>query len=150
MNTATIVLVQLVTLRVISGRSRSRLLALVATLWALSWLVLGLSGALSPVLAIVAICVSTAVFGLGEAIWSPIGPALVNDLAREDLRGRYNAVIGWTWNVSSAIGPAFAGVMLGAGLVVGWLGAIVVGCAVAGALMLRLRRRLSPGQDRPV
>lgn len=149
-NTAVIVAVQLVVLRMIRHRSRTRLAALVAVLWGLAWVCIGISISFPPLAATAVICLGTAVFGVGEAIWSPIGPALVNDLAREDLRGRYNAVIGWTWNVSSAIGPAFAGVMLGAGLVVGWLGAIVVGCAVAGVLMLRLRSRLTDAQDRPV
>jgi MFS family permease len=115
-NTATIVLVQLVSLRVIAGRSRSRLLAVVATLWALSWLVLGASGALPPTLAIVAICLSTAVFGLGETLSAPIIPSLVNDLAPAHLRGRYNAVQSLTWGISGALGPAIAGLMLGAGL----------------------------------
>lgn len=149
-NTAVIVVVQLAVLRLIRQRSRTRLAALVAVLWALAWVCIGVAIVFPPLTATAVICLGTAVFGLGEAIWSPIGPALVNDLAREDLRGRYNAVIGWTWNVSSAIGPAFAGVMLGADLVVGWLGAIVLGCGVAGVLMLRLRRRLTPAQDRPV
>jgi len=146
-NTATIVLVQMVSLRVISGRSRSRLLAVVALLWALSWLVLGLSGVLSPVLAIVAICVSTAVFGLGETLSAPIIPSLVNDLAPAHLRGRYNAVQSLSWGISGALGPAIAGLMLGAGLTVAWLALVVSGLVIAAALALRMRSRLTPALD---
>jgi len=146
-NTATIVLVQMVTLRVISGRSRSRLLAVVAMLWAISWLVLGLSGALSPVLTIVAICVSTAVFGLGETLSAPIIPSLVNDLAPAHLRGRYNAVQSLSWGISGALGPAIAGLMLGAGLTVAWLGLVVSGLVLAAVLALRMRSRLTPALD---
>ena len=146
-NTATIVLVQLVSLRVIAGRSRSRLLAVVASLWALSWLVLGASGALPPTLAIVAICLSTAVFGLGETLSAPIIPSLVNDFAPAHLRGRYNAVQSLTWGISGALGPAIAGLMLGAGLTAAWLALVVSGLLVAAALALRMRARLTPALD---
>jgi MFS family permease len=146
-NTATIVVVQLFTLRMIGGRSRSRLLAVVAGLWAVSWLLLGMSGTLPMTLAIVAICLSTAVFALGETLSAPIMPSLVNDLAPGHLRGRYNAVQSITWGVSGALGPAIAGVMLGAGLEAAWLALVVAGLVVAAVLALRLRRTLTPALD---
>ena len=146
-NTATIVVVQLFTLRLIGGRSRSRLLAVVAGLWAVSWLLLGMSGTLPLTLAIVAICLSTAVFALGETLSAPIMPSLVNDLAPGHLRGRYNAVQSITWGVSGALGPAIAGVMLGAGLEAAWLALVVAGLVVAAVLALRLRRTLTPALD---
>ncbi len=146
-NTGTIVLVQLFTLRMITGRSRSRLLAVVAGLWAVSWLLLGMSGTLPLTLAIVAICLSTAVFALGETLSAPIMPSLVNDLAPGHLRGRYNAVQSITWGVSGALGPAIAGVMLGAGLEAAWIALVVGGLAVAAILALRLRRTLTPALD---
>lgn len=146
-NTATIVVVQLFTLRMIGGRSRSRLLAVVAGLWAVSWLLLGMSGTLPLTLAIVAICLSTAVFALGETLSAPIMPSLVNDLAPGHLRGRYNAVQSITWGVSGALGPAIAGVMLGAGLEAAWLALVVAGLVVAAVLAVRLRRTLTPALD---
>lgn len=146
-NTAVIVIVQLYVLRIIQGRSRTRLGAVVALLWALAWIAIGISIQFPPLLATGLICLGTAIFGIGESIWSPVGPAIVNDLAREDLRGRYNAVIGWTWNVSMALGPAFAGLMLGAELATLWLSLVFLGCLVAGFLLLRLRRSLTPEQD---
>ncbi len=63
-----------------------------------------------------AICLSTLVFALGETLSGPIVPSLVNDLAPDHLRGRYNAVQSLVWGVSGALGPAFAGLLLGAGL----------------------------------
>lgn len=146
-NTATIVLVQLFSLKVITGRSRSRLLAVVAGLWAVSWLLLGFSGTLPMTLTIVAICLSTAVFALGETLSAPIMPSLVNDLAPGHLRGRYNAVQSITWGVSGALGPAIAGVMLGAGLETAWITLVVGGLVVAGFLAVRLRRSLTPALD---
>jgi hypothetical protein len=43
-NTAVIVLLQLVVLRAIDGRRRTRVLGLLAVVWAVAWLVLGLAG----------------------------------------------------------------------------------------------------------
>jgi len=146
-NTATIVVMQLVSLRIIRGRSRSRLLAVVAALWALSWLVLGVSGALPTSFAIVAICLSMLVFALGETLSAPIVPSLVNDLAPDHLRGRYNAVQSLVWGISGALGPALAGLLLGAGLVGVWAGVIVAGCLLASGLALRMRRGLTPALD---
>jgi MFS family permease len=146
-NTATIVIVQLFSLKVITGRSRSRLLAVVAGLWAVSWVMLGLSGALPVTFAVVAICLSTAVFALGETLSAPIMPSLVNDLAPAHLRGRYNAMQSITWGVSGALGPAIAGVMLGAGLEAAWIALVVGGLVLAGVLALRLRRTLTPALD---
>jgi len=99
------------------------------------------------VLAIVAICVSTAVFGLGETLSAPIIPSLVNDLAPAHLRGRYNAVQSLSWGISGALGPAIAGLMLGAGLTIAWLALVVSGLVVAAVLALRMRSRLTPALD---
>ena len=146
-NTATIVGLQLVSLRLIEGRSRSRLLAIVASLWAVSWVVLGLSGLVPVAASVVAVCLSTAVFALGETLSGPIMPSLINDLAPENLRGRYNAVQSIVWGVSGALGAAVAGVMLGAGLTTAWFVLVVSGCLVAAVLALRLRGHLTPALD---
>ena len=146
-NTGTIVVMQLGVLRLIRGRSRSRLMALVAVLWALSWLILGASGLLPVALAIVAICLSTLVFAVGETLWAPIMPAIVNDLAPDHLRGRYNSVQSLVWGISGALGPGLAGLLLGAGLVGLWIPLVVVGCLGAGVLALGLRSHLTPALD---
>lgn len=147
-NTFAIVAVQLVVLRAISGRSRTRVMALVGVLWAVCWLVMGIGGLVPGTLAAgLALSVGVVVFAVGESLWSPVNPALLNDLAPEHLRGRYNAVGSVTWGVTGALGPAIAGAMLGAGLVLPWLGLVVAACLVAATLALRLRRHLSPEQD---
>jgi len=46
------------------------------------------------------------VFALGETMLSPVGPALVNEIAPEHLRGRYNAAAGLAWGVSGTLAPA--------------------------------------------
>jgi len=146
-NTAVIVVAQIFVLRRIRGRSRSRLGAVVGLTWAASWFLIGISVAFPVWLCITLVCLGIALFGLGETLWSPIGPAIVNELAPEDLRGRYNAVSGWVWSVSGTVGPALAAVMLGAQLSVLWLGLVITGCLAAAVLMARLHRRLTPQQD---
>lgn len=146
-NTMTIVVAQLVILRLIQGRSRSAVLALVAALWGLSWLIMGTTGLLPAAATVIVICLSTFVFAVGETLLAPVTPALINDLAPEHLRGRYNSVQSLVWGVSGALGPALAGVLLGADLVALWLGIVVAGCGLAGVLALRLRGHLTPALD---
>jgi MFS family permease len=146
-NTAVIVAAQLLVLRRIEGRSRARLLALVGVLWAGCWLLVGASALVPPAAAVVALMMGAAVFAVGETLWSPVQPALLNDLAPPHLRGRYNAVSSVVWNVGAAIGPLLVGVLLAAGLAVVWVALVVVGCLGAGAIALGLRHLLTPEQD---
>jgi MFS family permease len=146
-NTLVIVVLQMYVLKRMEGRSRTRMLAVVASLWGLTWVILGLSGLLPTTAAVIGACVSSAVFALGEMLWAPIAPALVNDLAPDHLRGRYNSVQGLVWGVAGALGPAITGVLLGAGHIVIWVVVVTGGCAVAGIMALRLRGHLTPALD---
>jgi MFS family permease len=146
-NTLVIVVLQMFVLKRMEGRSRTRLLAVVAALWGLTWVILGVSGLLPSAAAIVGVCLSSAVFALGEMLWAPIAPSLINDLAPDHLRGRYNSVQGLVWGVAGSLGPAVTGVLLGAGHIVIWAAVVTGGCAVAGIMALRLRRHLTPALD---
>lgn len=147
-NTATIVVAQLLVIRRLEGRSRSRALAAVGVLWGCSWLVLTAVGAAgSTALAVGVVAMSTTVFAVGETVWSPTFPALVNHLAPDRLRGRYNAVSGVAWNVGNVLGPIYAGLLIGSGAGAWWPVVTAVGCLLASVLALRLRHRLTPAQD---
>jgi MFS family permease len=146
-NTGAIVLGQLVTLRFIRGKRRTSMLALCAGVWSVSWVVMVSSDAMSGVLAVVAIVAGLGLFGAAETLWAPVAPALVNDLAREDLRGRYNALQGMTWTIGAILGPALAGMLIGHGLATVWAGLVIGGTALAAVLFLGLRRHLTDAQD---
>lgn len=146
-NTFTIVIAQLLVLKAIKGRSRSYLMMGVAGLWGLSWIMTGSSLLTSSTIALVLLLAASSVFALGETLWAPVAPSLVNDLAPAHLRGRYNSSMSLVWSLSSIIGPSLAGLMLGAGLNWEWIVVLVVGCAVAGAMAVSLRRRLTPALD---
>ena len=146
-NTAVIVAAQLFVERRLQGRRRTRALAGVALVWAVSWLVIGSAALLDGALAPAAVIVGLGLFGLGETLWAPTGTTLVNDIAPPRLRGRYNAASALSWQFSSIAGPVLAGALLGARLpLVFILGLAGLLTAVAG-LAIRLERHLSPGQN---
>ena len=146
-NTTTIVLAQLWTLNRIEGRSRTRVLAVVGALWCFFWLVLGASLAMPPVVAFFSLCASMIVFAFGETMLQPVGSALVNEIAPEHLRGRYNAASGATWSVSGTVAPLVATLYFGSGGGNWWPLSIGILALVGSGLMLNLRRRLSLAED---
>jgi MFS family permease len=148
-NTTLIVLAQLFVLRRLEGRSRSRALAIAASVFAASWVVLAVAGLsfAGTASAIVGVVACAVVFGMGETLLSPVMPAITNALATDDLRGRYNALGSMIFGIASIIGPVTAGPLIGGGRAAIWIGLVVVGSLVAAALALSLRRHLTAAQD---
>lgn len=145
-NTLVIVLLQLVVLQRIEGRRRTRIIAVMSLVWAVSWLLLGSSGLVSGTWGatlLVAACAS--VFAFGETLLQPTIPALVNELAPDHLRGRYNALSSGSFQLAAVIAPPIAGVLVGQGLGSVYIASLVVGCLLCGALaVLRLEPQLTP------
>jgi MFS family permease len=146
-NTLVIVLLQLLVLRRIEGKRRTRVIVVMSLIWAVSWLLLGASGLVPGTLGatlLVAACAS--VFALGETLLQPTIPALVNDLAPDHLRGRYNALSSGVFNLAAIMAPPVAGFLIDheAGDV--YIAVLVLGCILVGVLsVLRLERELPPG-----
>lgn len=146
-NTGAIVIGQLITLRLIRGRRRSMMLATCAFIWSVSWLIIATSDATSGAVSIALVVIGLGLFGLGETLWAPVAPAIVNDLAREDMRGRYNALSGMTWTVSSIVGPLVAGMLIGHDLPYVWVACVAGGTGLAAVLFAELRFHLTDAQD---
>ena len=130
-NTLVIVLLQLVVLQRIEGHRRTRVIVVMSVVWAASWALLGASGAFPGTWSatfFVAACAS--VFALGETLLQPTMPAIVNDLAPEHLRGRYNGLTAGCFQAASILGPIVAGFMIGHGLHLAYLVVLVAGCAL--------------------
>lgn len=146
-NTLVIVLLQLVVLQRIEGHRRTRIIAVMAAVWAASWLLLGATGAVAGTWAatmLVAACAS--VFAFGETLLQPTVPALVNDLAPDHLRGRYNALSSAAFQLAQIIAPPIAGFLIGHHLHSVYIGSLVVGCLVLGVLAVaRLEPQLPAG-----
>lgn len=143
-NTLVIVLLQLLVLQRIEGRRRTRVIVVMAMVWAVSWALLGASG-ITPgtwsATFFVAACAS--VFALGETLLQPTLPAIVNDLAPDHLRGRYNALSSGSFQAASILGPVLAGFLIGHGLHLEYLVVLIAGCGlVAWLSVTRLERQL--------
>ena len=146
-NTTTIVLAQMWVLNRLDRRSRSRILALVGLFWFAFWMITALTLALPKILAVASLCVGMVVFAVGETMLQPIAPAIVNDIAPEHLRGRYNAASGVTWGVAGTISPLFTALLFGHHLGNWWPAAVGVVALLGSLMMLNLRRHLSAAED---
>jgi MFS family permease len=82
------------------------------------------------------------VFGIAETALAPTLPAIVNDLAPDHLRGRYNGVSALGWTTGFFIGPAIAGLALDANAGVALLVALIAGCLLAALWATALGRHL--------
>lgn len=140
-NTALIVALQLPVLRVMQGWRRTRSLMVAALIWSVAWTLLGVEQAVWSVL------LFSALFGLGEVFQSPALQPLVNALAPERLRGRYNALFGSTFSVAFIASPALSGFLIGNGLGRWWIGGLAVGSVVSAFVTLRVRALLRDEQD---
>jgi MFS family permease len=147
-NTWTIGLAQLPVLSLVRGRRRTRAIAGTGLLFAACWLlVLGAGETSVKAASYAGLVAAAAVFGLGETLLSPSLPAIVNDLADEDARGRYVAVYSLSWQAGPMIGPAIAGAALAAGDGAPLLLGLTLACALAAPAAIAFERLLPPGAN---
>ena len=147
-NTIVIVVFQLPITRLVEGRRRVPLLALIGVISAAAWLLVPLSELTSAgTAAFVVLAVAVAVFALGECLHGAVQPTLVVDLADPRLLGRYMAISALSWQVGFTVGPAIGGVLLAATPVGLWLVTATVLVATALAT-LALERHLPEGLRR--
>ncbi len=146
-NTAVIVAGQLAVLRLIGHWRRTRALATAAGVWALSWALLlllpGLHGATGTAL----VLTFGGAFGVGEIFLAPALQPLVNAVATDRLRGRYNALSQSTFSIAFVVSPALSAGLIASGYGRGWLLLLVAGSTGVVVVALRLRRRLTDVQD---
>jgi MFS family permease len=141
-NTAVIVLLQLPVVQRIEGHRRTRLLMVMAGIWASAWALAGVAGLVGSALAAVLLIASAGIFGAGETFQSPVVPAVVNDLASDHLRGRYNAANSVAFQIAAVAGPSVAGLLIGHGLAAAYIVMLLVGCLILVGLLFLLERRI--------
>ena len=145
LNTAVIVGLQFAVLHRISGRRRTRVLTVMAGLWALAWVLLGATGfAAGTALAAAGVLAFHAIFALGETLLQPTIPAITNDMAPDHLRGRYNAVSAGAFQGGTILGPVVAGFMLNHGWSTEFVVMLVVSCGLMVVLARVVERRITP------
>ncbi|HET8560623.1 MAG TPA: MFS transporter [Marmoricola sp.] len=134
-NTLVIVLLQLVVLQRIEGRRRTRVMGVMAVIWAVAWLLMGASGMVPGTWGatlLIAGCAS--VFALGETLLQPTAPAMTNDIATDRLRGRANAISSAAFQLPMVLAPPASGWLIGHDLGPEYVGLLVVGCAAVAAI----------------
>jgi MFS family permease len=105
-NALMVVVLQFPISHAITDRPPLLMMAAGTALYAVGFAMYGLvSGNAMFVLAMVIIT-------FGEMIVSPVAQALVARFAPEDMRGRYMAIFGISWNIPFMIGPLLAGLIL--------------------------------------
>jgi MFS family permease len=148
-NTALIVVSQLFVLRLVRILRRSRALAMIGLIWAVSWAVFGLAGLdLSYSARIACILGFAALFGLGETFMAPTISPLVNSLADDRTRGRANALSTGAYSLAFVVSPTISTGMIAAGLAGLWIGLLCAGCLATVGIGFSLGRRLTAAQDR--
>ncbi|SHL38780.1 MFS transporter [Streptomyces yunnanensis] len=141
-NTCCIVLIQAVAVTRISRTPPAALLAATATSWAGCWLLLLLAAAGAGTAVEAALVIGAlAVFAVGEALLAVALPTLVNSLAPEVFRGRYNGAYSAAMSTGLVIGPLLGGALLGAEQT--WLLPVVLGlgCVMCAGCAVLLGRR---------
>jgi MFS family permease len=141
-NTMALVVAQMPVARLVEGRRRLKMLALMPASFTICWLVVLAGGAWADGTAAALVFVLAAIgFGLASCFHGPTQAALVADLAPARLRGRYMALSSMSWEVGFVVGPAVGGFVLAAEPLALWpLAAGVLGASVA--FVLRTERRL--------
>lgn len=143
-NTLAVAVGQLPVLRAVRGRRRLACLALMDTVCAAAWIAILFAGfALSGWAAAACIIAGGGLFGFGEC-FLPIQSALIADVAPEQLRGRYLALVSTSTQLGLVLGPLLGGLLLAHAPNLLWPAAAAVllaGAARALALQSRLPER---------
>jgi MFS family permease len=135
-NTLTVVCAALPVAVATKRARRMTLIGASSLVFAASWGLLAVSGWLGRGSAqVVCAAAAAGVMGLGETLLSPsLGP-LVNELAPEALRGRYNAVDSLVLSFGTLTGPVLAGVLLAGAGPSALLAVLVAGCVMAAVVV---------------
>ena len=138
-NCLAIVLLQAPVLKWVERNTPKRSLIYVGLIWAASWVLVGFSF-ISPWALILPIQItSSVVFAIGETIWSPTIPTVVNNLIPDHIRGRSNALMALQWGIAGVMAAPLAGFMFDAGLAKLWVAMMCIGCLAPLPLMARIQ-----------
>ncbi len=133
-----ITLLQIPVLHLTAVWRRTRAAAAAGLGFLLCWFMVFVAGKVHEPLNSILLVSALVVFGIGETFLSPSLVPLVNNLAHEAVRGRYNAMYNLSWQVGLILGPLVAGFALehGSGSLLFLLLALLCGLGGLGALIM--------------
>ena len=141
-NTSFVVIAQLPAVRVVARMRRSHGFAAASAIFAVSLLgVLPATLIHSELAATILLGGVAIVFAIGECVHTVVLGPLVADMAPAHLLGRYLSVLGLTFTVSLALGPAIGGLLLQTSPDAVWWGGALA-AVLAGAVLFRLGGRI--------
>ena len=147
-NTAVIVAIQMLVLRLVSRFRRTSALAAIGFIFAVSWVLLGFAEFVgSPGWRIVILLTFTGLFGVGETVVAPTRNPLINSLADDRIRGRANSISGFAASLALIVCPAIVTGLLAAHLEGVWIALLCLSSLGIVAIAARLRATLTTGQD---
>jgi hypothetical protein len=142
-NTLVIVVAQLPVAKWLEGRRRMAAYGVEGSLWAVSWLIVFAGGWwFSGSAATAVFALALTVFGFGECFHGTVQNALVADLSKPGLLGRYLALNGFAFQLGGAAGRAAGGFALALAPHGLWL--IAAGAAFGGGASALLLERFIP------
>ncbi|MET1249002.1 MFS transporter [Sporolactobacillus sp. STCC-11] len=112
-NSIVIVLGQVIVLKIMKNKRRTRVLAASVFIFAAGYSMIFISGFAHSKAASLALISALSVTAVGETLLFSTVPALANELAPMQAKGRYNSVINTAWQMDAIIGPMVTGIGLG-------------------------------------
>ena len=134
-----IILMQGPMLKWLEKHSPSKTLVYVGLIWAASWVLVAFCFVTPTIYMLPLQMTSSVVFGIGETIWSPTIPTVVNQLIPDHIRGRSNALMSLQWGTAGVLGAPLAGFLFDANLAKLWVALMVVGCLLPVPLIRRVK-----------
>jgi len=138
---------QLFVLKRMQGKRRTLLMQLVASLWGGCWLLVALGPMVAKSLGFWLFVAGAVTFAIGETIWSPIVPSIMNAVAPAHLRGRYNALSTMLFGGAALLAPLIAGPVLDSSFAPVWPLLLLVLLATGAFLVRGVRRQLTDEED---
>jgi MFS family permease len=147
-NTAVIVAIQMLALRLVRRHRRSSALAAVGLIFAVAWTLLGFAEVVEGKgWRIVILFAFVSLFAVGETILAPTRNPLINALADDRIRGRANSISSLSISIALIVSPAIVTSLLAAHLGGVWISLLCLSSLGIIAIAARLRVILTAEQD---
>jgi len=140
-NCLVIFMLQFPMLKLTAHRGAAGLLMVVAAIWVLAWVILAVAR-YQPEIAVTLFVTTYGIFAIGETMYTPVLNPLTASLAPPHMVGTTLGAMTALQTTFSAAGPLVAGVLIGYGLIGGFVGLHLLISVIAFAAAWRLRTLL--------